>query len=131
MKNDGSIQAMITKHLRSQPPIETLELLVETLKLQLDLNTVAGTSQEIVPYDISFHSLSLGLYSQLLHSTDDDEQQVHSQLAAQLDDTSSSSRPCMDDFTDEDECFPKNSDDGAEGGGDEDGIDDNDDDNDG
>lgn len=52
LNNDKSVQTKITKHLRSHA--ETLELLVETLNLQLNLNTKVDTSHEIIPYDISF-----------------------------------------------------------------------------
>lgn len=61
-------------------------------------------------------------------------------MTTQLDDTLSSPRPCIDDFTDEDECFPYNDNDGDDGDdndneggndGEDDGDDSGDDDNDG
>lgn len=106
VNDDMLVQTMITKHVQSQPHIKTLELLVETSNLQLELNTIVGTSQEIILYDISSQPPSLGMCSQLLHSTDNDEQRVHSQLTTQLEDIPYFSHPCMDDFTNEKECFP-------------------------
>lgn len=126
LKNDKSIHIMITKNLRNL--IETLELLIETSNLQMDLNPEARTSQKIVSYDISSHPPSLGLYSQLLHSIDDDKR-VHSQLEAQLGDTLSS-QPWIDDFNDENECFPYNDDDGDDNDNNEGDDDSGDNDND-